>query len=161
MGTNFYMLTTNKEMKNKYAPYSYELTDDPYFAYEIHVAKTSMGWLPLFQAHADGIKSVKEYKEAYDTGTFEIYDEYGNKYTWEEFDKRVLKFNGGKLGGIEPEKINNENIPIGYRDTCVPEYRPISHISGNKQSYKYKFKDDNKTIFVDAEGYEFEEMDFS
>ena len=157
MGTNFYMLTTNREMKDKYAPFSYELVDDPYFAYEIHIAKTSMGWLPLFQSHSSGIQSVKEYKEAYDTGAFEIYDEYGNKYTWEEFDKRVLQFNGGKLGGIKPEKIEYN----AFNPDEIPEYRPISHIPGNEQSYKYRFNEDIESIFVDEEGYEFEEREFS
>lgn len=156
MGTNFYMLTANREMKDKYAPFSYELTDEPFFAYKIHIAKTSMGWLPLFQSHSSGIQSVKEYKEAYDTGTFEIYDEYGTKYTWEEFDERVLKFNGGKLGGITPEKIKFESM-----DYSIPEYRPISHIPGNEQSYKYRFNEETESIFVDKEGYEFEEREFS
>ena len=62
----------------KYAPYSYELTDEPDWGYKLHVAKTSMGWLPLFQAHENGIRSIREYKEFYDTGEVNIYDEYGN-----------------------------------------------------------------------------------
>lgn len=30
MGTNFYMITKNKKLAQRYAPYSYELTDEPY-----------------------------------------------------------------------------------------------------------------------------------
>lgn len=149
MGTNFYMITKNKKIVNEYTPYSYELIDWPYFGYKIHVAKTSKGWLPLFQSHYDGINSVREYKEAYDTNEFEIYDEYGDKYTWEEFDERVLQFNGGKLGVMEPTYIPDEDT-----------YIPFSHISGNKQSYKYQFESDNETMFLDDDGYEFTSNDF-
>ena len=98
MGTNFYMITKNKTMASIYAPYSYELTDTPCFGYEIHIAKTSAGWLPLFQAHKDGISSVAEYKTAYDTGEFRIYDEYGYEYNWDAFDDRVLTQHGSILG---------------------------------------------------------------
>ena len=68
------MMTKNKTLAQKYAPCSYQLTDTPYCGYEIHIAKTSCGWLPLFQGHQDGINSVREYKEAYETGEFEIFD---------------------------------------------------------------------------------------
>lgn len=61
MGTNFYMLTTDKKKVLKYAPYSYELTDEPYFAYSLHAAKTSARWLPHFQSHKDGVMAVYGY----------------------------------------------------------------------------------------------------
>lgn len=156
IGTNFYLQTKNKELIEKYAPYSYELTDTPDWGYKFHVVKTSCGWLPLFQGHENGINSVKEYKEAYDTSEFNIYDEYGTEYNWEEFDKRVLQWNGGKLGVQEPEPVENKG-----GDPYIPDYLPISHIPGNKQSYKYKFPQDAKGHFVDEEGYEFESVDFS
>lgn len=166
MGTNFYMLTTDKSMVEKYAPYTYNLTDDPYFAYEIHVAKTSMGWLPLFQAHDNGIRSVKQYKEFFDTGEVRIFDEYGDEYTWAEFNERVLQFNGGRLGVNKPEKIKKTEDELFTKwgikpDTSMPDYTPVSHLPGSKQSYKYMFESDNKSIFADEEGYEFEELEFS
>ena len=154
MGTNFYFMTKNKAVAQKYAPYSFELTDEPYFGYEIHIAKTSCGWLPLFQGHTNGINSVQEYKKAYDTGEFEIYDEYGNQYSWIEFDERVLKFNGGIRGVKKIEKINQDRNSSFY-DDALPNYGPISHISGNSQSYKYSFVEDYSDYFVDSEGYEF------
>ena len=159
MGTNFFMITKNKEMAQQYAPYSYELTDEPYFGYEIHVAKTSCGWLPLFQGHKDGINSVAEYKAAYDTGEFKIYDEYRREYNWDAFDDRVLKFNGGVLNMQKPEKIEQDkNSP--YYDKNLPKYYPVSHISGNPQSYKYDnwFASDN---FKDPDGFEFSRSEFS
>lgn len=159
MSTNFYMITKNKERAQRYAPYSYKLTDEPYFGYEIHIAKTSAGWLPLFQAHKDGISSVAEYKVAYDTGEFRIYDEYGYEYNWDAFDDRVLKHNGGILGVQKPEKIE-QNKRSRWYDKNMPDYYPVSHISGNLQSYKYDnwFAND---CFKDPDGFEFSRSEFS
>lgn len=52
--------------------------------------------------------SVKAMKTAYDTDKLKIIDEYGREYTWDEFDERVLKFNGGVKGAIETEKLGDE-----------------------------------------------------
>ena len=153
------MITKNKTMASIYAPYSYELTDTPYFGYEIHIAKTSAGWLPLFQAHKDGISSVAEYKTAYDTGKFRIYDEYGTEYNWDAFEVRVLKHNGGILGVQKPEKIEQNKRSQLY-DKNMPDYYPISHIQGNPQSYKFINQFVNN-YFVDSQGYEFDIQYFS
>ena len=154
MGTNFYLITRNKDMAQQYAPYSYRLTDDPYFGYEIHIAKTSCGWLPLFQGHTDGINSVREYKEAYETGKFEIFDEYGESYTWEEFTERVLKFNGGIRGVAPREKIEQDPTSRWY-DPSILEYRSISHF---EYKYDYYYVND---YFADEDGYEFDKREFS
>ncbi len=148
-------MTKNKELAQKYAPNSYELTDEPYFGYEIHICKTSCGWLPLFQAHISGIRSVAEYKAAYDTGEFRIFDEYHTEYNWGAFDELVLKFNGGILGVKAPEK-NVQDKTARWHDDNMPEYLPVSHIKGSKQSYKYDYDD----YFTDEEGYEFTEHTF-
>lgn len=159
MGTNFYMITKNKKLAQQYAPYSYKLTDEPYFGYEIHVAKTSCGWLPVWQGHKDGINSVAEYKAAYDTGEFKIYDEYGTEYNWDAFDDRVLKFNGGILGVQKPEK-NEQNNRSRWYDKNMPNYYPISHIGGSPQSYKFDSRFANN-YFVDSDGFEFSRSEFS
>ena len=92
MGTNFFMMTRDKKQRDKWLEYDeYELTDTPDWGYEVHVAKTSGGWKPLFESHRR-IRSVKEYREMYDEG-WTIHDEYGNPYTWDDFKKRVLDFN--------------------------------------------------------------------
>lgn len=119
MGTNFYFHTKNKTIAEKYAGWEYELTDIPDWAYEIHIAKTSCGWLPLFQ-YRETMPSVKAMKEAYDTGEFKIYDEYNKEYNWKEFDERVLKFNGGIKGIIKPKE--NENMPISHFDYSNGNY---------------------------------------
>lgn len=160
MGTNFYMITRNKELAQRYAPYSYELTDEPYFGYQVHVAKTSCGWLPIFQGHKRGIKSVAEYKVAYESGGFEIYDEYGTQYNWDAFDDRVLKFNGGIRGAQIPKMLEQNKAPMLY-DPNLPEYGPISHIDGSIQSYKYDFAEYADDYFVDPDGFEFDRREFS
>ena len=160
MGTNFYMITKNKEFAQHYAPYSYELTDSPYFGYMIHVAKTSAGWLPLFAGHKDGINSVAEYKAAYETGEFDIMDEYHMFYNWDAFDDRVLKFNGGIRGVQKPVKYEYDKNDKFY-DHNMPEYLPVSHIRGNQQSYKYDFAEFYDDYFVDPDGFEFCRSEFS
>lgn len=76
MGTNFYL-------KSK-LPRIVEVYD------EHHIAKTSMGWKPLFDASESGMESVEDIKDKFDTGDWQIVDEYGETYTWEQFEKRVL-----------------------------------------------------------------------
>lgn len=155
VGTNVYFLSKNKNAVLKYFGNNYELTDSPYLAYQIHVLKRSAGWLPLWQAH-ENCKSVKDYKKSYDSGFFEIYDEYSNKYTWENFWDEFAKFNGGILGVQKPEKIDVDKNSRFY-DHNLPEYRPISHIGGSEQSYK---SEDCNDYFTDDEGHEFTKHEF-
>ena len=79
-------------------------------------------------------------KEAYDTGEFKIYDEYNKEYTWDEFDERVLKFNGGIKGIIKQEKNNGAMIPI-------------SHFEHDNGKYAYLY-------LKDEDGYEFSKSNF-
>lgn len=152
MSTNFYMMTRSKEVCNKYFGWHYELTDEPDWGYSIHICKTSLGWLPLFQAH-DCFKSIKQLKELYDAGGFILYDEYGTTYTWPEFDKRVLKFNGGVKGAIPREKIEQPKDSL-YYDPDLPLYKPISHFEYAHGKYANEY-------FTDSEGYEFTDHEFS
>lgn len=144
MSTNFYLITDNKQQVEKWFKNEYNLTDEPYWGYEIHIAKTSMGWLPLFEAHKN-IKSIKQLKECcnFNNSDFEIIDEYGNFYNWQEFEERVLKHNGGVDGAVEKHPRM-----IDY-DDGLPKYVPISHFQLNDDMY-----------FKDEEGYEFLEGEF-
>lgn len=90
MGTNFYMFTQNKKNKKCFGE-KLRIVDEPDFGYEIHIAKTSMGWQPAFEAH-ENIRSVLELKEIYDRGDVRIYDEYGAEYDWPAFEERVVNF---------------------------------------------------------------------
>ena len=156
MGTNFYIGTNSKDVRDKYFGYDYNLTDAPTWLYYQHIAKTSYGWLPLFQAH-DSIKSVKQLKELYDTGEFIIFDEYDITYTWPEFKERVLEFNGGISGVQEKEEI--VNVPgRTFYDKNLPKYKPISHCPGTDCSYKFDYYANE--YYKDPEGYEFTTHDF-
>lgn len=158
MGTNFYMMTKDKEVRDKYFGYDYALTDVPDWGYSIHIAKTSCGWLPSFQSH-NCFKSIRQLKELYDTGNFILYDEYGTMYTWDEFDERVLKFNGGISGVQKKEKINNDPNNKFY-DRNLPTYGPISHCSSPDYTYKFDSYYAND-YYKDEDGYEFTTHEFS
>lgn len=151
MGTNFYIMTKRKEARDKYFGYNYELTDEPDWGYEQHVAKTSCGWLPSFDG-SGCFKSIRELKEIYDSGMFILYDEYGDTYSWEEFDERVLQFNGGRKGVAPREKIVQDRTSIWY-DNNLPEYRPISHFDYGGGMYSDEY-------FTDEDGYEFSTRTF-
>lgn len=152
MGTNFYLMTKSKETRDKYFGYYYELTDTPEWGYNIHIAKTSCGWLPLFQAH-NCFKSIKQLKELYNAAEFIIYDEYGNMYSWDEFDERVLKFNGG-VRGVKPRVKYEQNPTDRFYDPRMPKYLPVSHLE-----YDYGFYASD--YFTDEQGFEFTAHDFS
>lgn len=152
MGTNFYIGTSSKKARDKYMGWDYELTDIPTWLYEQHIAKTSMGWLPLFEK-SRAVQSVADIKKLYDTGDFVIYDEYGETYTWEQFEERVLKFNGGIAGAIPREYIERDEDSYFY-DKDMPNWIPVSHFDYGGGKYNYMY-------FKDSEGYEFTESSFS
>ena len=127
------------------------MTDIPTWLYQQHAAKTSAGWVPLFQSH-DSFQSVEQLKRLYATGKFILYDEYGIIYTWDEFDERVLKFNGGISGAIEKVK-NTIDKHDKFYDPNMPEYLPISHCSG--PDCTYNFGQYSGDYFKDEAGYEF------
>lgn len=159
MGTNFYFLTKNKELAETITHGRYEITDTPDWGYEIHIAKTSYGWLPLFQSYAYDVKdtnvisSVRRLKEIYNTDEVAIYDEYGTKYNWYEFDKRVLQFNGGTKENREIEQIQyDEDSPLV--DKYMPNFVPVSHFEYADGKY-------TDSMYRDSDGYEFDTSCFS
>lgn len=120
MGTNFYMFTKKKELKPFFGT-KLELIDDPDFGYQIHIAKTSCGWQPSFEAH-DHIRSVADLKLLYDKGDVQILDEYGQKYTWDEFVERVVNF--GSEINWRTGCHNDQSGPCDYAEfTSVDGYR--------------------------------------
>ena len=145
MGTNFYLMTKSKELKDEYLGYDYELTDTPFWGYQIHIAKTSAGWLPLFQKH-NCIQSVKDIEKLYFKG-FLICDEYGTSYGWEEFTKRVIQHNGGIKDVVKRELKEDP-----WDGTKL--YIPISHLDS-------VYAMDHSSYSTDEEGYEFTDVEFS
>ena len=132
MGTNFYL-------RNKKPRLVYD---------EIHIAKTSCGWKPVFEQHVGEIESVKQLKNVYDSGEYIIVDEYGDEYTWDEFDRRVLKWDEHQ------HKIRKER---GQDD-----FEPIDHVEYEKYNPdKYGFFGDMPMHYHDEDGYDFCNREFS
>lgn len=107
MSTNYYMMTTNKDLVEKHFPNEYTVTDSPYFGYEIHIGKSSCGWKPLFQEHKNAYSSVKEMLGflLVNNNDIRIFDEYERELdvnelkeeliTWEERqEKRMIHYDG-------------------------------------------------------------------
>lgn len=157
MGTNFYLLSKYKRIHKKWFSESeYEIvTEGPCRGYITHIAKISCGWLPLFQAH-DNVNSISDMKKIYDGGGFQIVDEYGKPYTWDDFDRTVLQFNGG-VRGVAPVRKRNHN-PSGSSllrvDPNMPDHTPVSHFEYANGRYKDEY-------FTDELGYEFTKHEFS
>ena len=151
MGTNYYFFTRDKEAVRNYFGESYNLIDFPDFGYSIHIAKTSVVWLPLFQAH-ERCRSVEGLFAAYQSGKFGIFDEYGDELTWESFTEEVLRHNGGVEGAI-PKKTCKDNPDSPFYDSNMPDHVPVSHFEyGNGKHSDHFFKD--------PKGYEFSRTDF-
>lgn len=138
MGTNFYLATKNRDLRDEYFGNNFILTDIPDWGYEIHIAKTSCGWKPLFQAHPDAFKSVAELKALYESGGFVIYDEYQKIYNWESFVERVVNWNK------DPFKLHDGRLG------------PISHFDKDVLDPYW-----SKYYYKDPDGYEFVTRDFS
>lgn len=91
MGTNFYLYTRKRELRNTLGRKAV-FTRAPSCGYELHIAKTSCGWKPLFEEH-ENIHSVADIKNIYESSDLiQIFDEYGNEYDWDEFVDRVVQF---------------------------------------------------------------------
>lgn len=136
MGTNYYLITKDLKYKDKLGD-KCEITDTPFFAYSLHLMKNSCGWLNLFESHRGVIESVADIKRLYDTGDFEIYDEYNTKLSWDDFEKIYKdKYTRYKSG----EKDN-------YRSHLIADTRR----QFNVMHIRY---------YTDKEGYEFSDSGF-
>ena len=151
MSTNYYYFIKNKEAIYNFFGRTFSLVDVPEFGYEIHVAKVSCGWIPLFQAH-EKCRSVEQLKKAYDRGEFRIIDEYLEELSWEGFTKEVLCHNGGVDGAI-PKTPVETNPHSPYHDENMPEHIPVSHFEYANGLYAHHY-------FKDEQGYEFTREDF-
>ena len=168
MGTNFYMITTNKKLVTQYFPNEYDLVDSPYFGYEIHIGKRSGGWKPIFQEHKKAYTSVNEMKQFIKShlDDIRIFDEYNKELTldeledelitWEEKQKtRYMKYIpdgipdeifGGKKYLIESTK-DDYDITIPYDHI---EYENLDIYKENWRSYRksYYSRDENGYNFM-------------
>lgn len=170
LGTNFYMMTKNKELAEKYFPREYELVDSPYFGYEIHIGKRSLGWKPLLQAHKNAYKSVKELtKFLEEHKEFEIFDEYESWFTLEGLQLELLDWEKHQEvqymkyipeGVIVDEKYGWKKFFIESTEDDYDIKMPFDHLEyGNKFSIRPPWH--QPKCFHDEDGYDFIEGDFS
>lgn len=147
MGTNFYMMTTDKKMVEKYFPNEYKITDSPYFGYEIHIGKRSCGWKPLFEAHKKAYGSVEEMVEFVKLSSIRIFDEYEREYNIEELNEALITWE------IQQKKkmIHYDGVPgliqIPIDHVEIMEREPNRYIS-------------HPIYWHDKDGYDFVEGEF-
>lgn len=173
MGTNYYFMTRNKDLVHKYfavehdgytTDEEYEIVDNPYLGYEIHLNKCSLGWRPLFQEHKefDSFDKLEEFYMAH-KDDLEIYDEYGDKFEWLEYKKIIFDHAAREPEpmkwhyGIDPIDKVFQKAPRTrlYHDRCEPEeadfWVPIDHVKyfESEKEAKEKFRVYDHPIFRD------------
>ena len=146
MGTNFYLITRNKQFVEKYFPIEYEVTNKPYFRYEIHLNKRSCGWKILYQAHFKAWNSVEEMLDFIrkHNNKVKIFDEYEKEYTLEEYIKEVVEWDK-----------DYKKEEIYYDDTVGYIMTPIDHVEISKRS-----RDMYINYWHDKDGYDFTNAEF-
>ena len=153
MGTNFYLMTKDKNVAHQFADKAvyndgkvvewynkeYEIYEEPDFHYSIHLNKLSYGWRPLFQKHkpfATFAELEKFYNDNCSPITW-IEDEYGEHFSWNQYKKRILDH-----ANQEPEPVKwiyGEDVICGFKGRkylqtvdCDPSeadlWTPFSHI---------------------------------
>lgn len=149
LGTNYYMMTNNKELVNRYFSGEYGIVDSPYLGYEIHIGKRSCGWKPLFQEHRQAYNSVKEMISFIESHSdFRIFDEYNREFC---------------ITGLMEELINwgdqQEKKIIHYDDYVGDIQSPIDHIeiaSRDHRNHLYGIR-----YWHDKDGYDFTDREFT
>ena len=144
------MMTTDKELVQKYFDGEYEIVDDPYLGYEIHIGKRSCGWRPLFEAHNDAYDSVSgllDFLQKYQDKV-EIYDEYNELHTIEQLKEELINW-----------AEDQERRMIYYDDYIGDIEAPIDHVEMDQK--------DNRNPWLkihywhDKDGYDFTDRPFS
>lgn len=179
MGTNYYAITKNKEVAEKYFPYDYSLTDVPYFGYEIHIGKRSAGWKPLFQEHPNAYKSVAKMLEFFKghEDFFQFYDEYLKEMTladikdelidWGEYQAKNDKQCRYRFDFDKTAHPYSDMVPVEDGEPYDVEI-PFDHITYDRAYVDARHKNGfdgwrgyYENYFRDPEGYDFTTGDFS
>ncbi len=166
MSTNYYIMTQDKSFVKKYFSNEYEIVDEPYLGYEIHIGKRSAGWKPLFARHNKAYNSVREMKEFIKEheNCIRIFDEYENEYNLDMLEKELIKW--GVSQPIEYLKYYPEGVinPIShirkeflYVDAETADIKvPIDHLE-----YERLTTGKNTSLyFRDEDGYNFMKGEF-
>ena len=160
------MMTQDKTFVRKYFPNEYEIVDEPYLGYEIHIGKRSAGWKPLFARHDKAYRSVREMKKFIKehNSYIRIFDEYGNEYGLDGLENELINWGEGQLVTYlkyYPEGITNP-IDHGrrkfyYVDEETADIKaPIDHLE-----YEILIQGRNTSLYSrDEDGYNFMKGEF-
>lgn len=123
MGTNYYMITKNKDIAHKYfaelcdfgGKYpeilnkEYTLEELPEYRYVIHLNKLSWGWRPLFERHDKAFTTFQELEKFVDDHKDDLVfeDEYGEVYTFDEYKQHIIDHAGRKPEPMKWEYVED------------------------------------------------------
>lgn len=167
MSTNFYIfLRGNKHRKDadEFFPNEYRLTDIPDFGYEIHIGKRSAGWKPLFEAHPNAYKSIRELCAlAAEHPTWEYIDEYGESYTFNELEHELIDWEAVQLAQNDGEpRPMSMNPSTGLMEDAKPDDILTIDMPFSHEEYQEKFPSVwSVNYWEDEDGYDFTSEDFS
>lgn len=94
MSTNYYLCTKDKSIIDKYG---LNYTEEEHFHedntsyYEIHIAKTAGGWVPLFQSHTH-INTKQNVLQLLQEPNILLYNEYSREIHIKEFIEQVVEY---------------------------------------------------------------------
>lgn len=95
MSTNYYLFTSDKSIINKY---KLSCVDEMYThnktvlkGYEVHIAKTAGGWVPLFQSHTH-INTKQDMLQLLQEPDILLFNEYGKEIQIKEFIEQVVEY---------------------------------------------------------------------
>lgn len=139
MGTNFYLMSRNKKLMREYfaveteytiKDIEYEIVDEPYLGYEVHLCKLSAGWRPLFQRHKT-ISTFKELEEfcLKNKSMVSIYDEYGGDTHGNNISKKYTI-----IASVRQSQGNGYMILILFFQIMVLDYI-WHHVQSRKRKY--------------------------
>ena len=143
------MMTTDKELVQKYFDGEYEIVDDPYLGYEIHIGKRSMGWKPLFEAHKKAYNSVSEMLDfiMYHP-EIRIFDEYGKALSIAQLKEELIDW-----GENQKKRI------VHYDDYVGDIQTPIDHVEMDSRDDRDRWI--KVKYWHDKDGYDFTDRPFS
>lgn len=141
------MMTTSKELVHKYFPEEYEIVEEPYLGYEIHIGKRSCGWKPLFQAHKNAYTSVSEMMRFIrEHPEVQIFDEYGDSLSIEQLKEELIDW-----AECQAERI------IDYEGVGKIK-SPIDHVEISERESDWSLI--KVEYWHDEDGYDFTDREF-
>lgn len=171
MGTNFYMITTNKDLAETYFPDEYTITDVPYFGYEIHIGKRSAGWMPLFEGHKNAYGSVKAMKQFIKdhSDDIRIFDEYSREFSLEQLedelitwaDQQPIRYIKHIPNGVPDEVFGGKKYLVESTEDDYDITIPYDHLEYEKlEEQRYGFVPYKSHYWRDKDGFNFMDGDF-